>query len=36
LTQAVEVSPPLRNDAELIFANFLRDQFGVQTMVDAA
>ncbi len=32
LGQAVEINPTLLNEAQLTFANFLRDQFGVQTM----
>jgi len=32
LGQAVEIHPALHNEAQLIFANFLREQFGVQTM----
>ncbi len=32
LSQAVEFSPSVRSDAELALANFLRGQFGVQTM----
>jgi uncharacterized protein YfaS (alpha-2-macroglobulin family) len=33
LQQAVEINPRVRDEADLMFANFLRDQFGVQTMI---
>ncbi|HMF16806.1 MAG TPA: MG2 domain-containing protein, partial [Gemmataceae bacterium] len=32
LTQAMELNPSLANECDMIFANFLRGQFGVQTM----
>src|SRR5581483_10202259 len=35
LSQAVEFDPSLRNEVDVLFADFLRQQFDVQTMAHA-